>query len=92
MNETEEVAWNSFKDVVKKFLGNYTAIDFEGIFTELLHNYGQLDCNMSLKIHFLHSNLNFLPKNLGSVSDERGERFNQEISIMERCYQGKWNP
>ena len=27
LNETEAAAWNSFKDVVKKFLGNYRAID-----------------------------------------------------------------
>ena len=47
---------------------------------------------MSLKIHFLHSHLHFFPKNLGAVSDEHGERFHQEISIMERRYQGKWNP
>ena len=92
LNETEAAAWNSFKDVVKKFLGNYRAIDFEVIVTELLHNYRQLGCNMSLKIHFLHSHLDFFPKNLGAVSDEHGERFHQEISIMEHCYQGKWNP
>ena len=47
---------------------------------------------LSLKIHFLHSHLDFFPKNLGAVSDEHGERFHQEISIMERRYQGKWNP
>ncbi|GBP90238.1 hypothetical protein EVAR_100685_1 [Eumeta japonica] len=30
---------------------------------------------MSLKIHFLHSHLDFFPQNLGAVSDEHGERF-----------------
>ena len=49
-------------------------------------------CNMSLKIHLLHSHLDFFPKNLGAVSNEHGERFHQEISIMKRRYQGKWNP
>ena len=47
---------------------------------------------MPLKIHFLHSYLDFFPKNHGAVSDEHGERFHQEISIIERRYQGKWNP
>ena len=47
---------------------------------------------MSLKIHFLHSNLNFFPPNLGAVSDEHGERFHQDIMKMESNYQGKWNP
>ena len=31
-------------------------------------------CRMSLKIHFLHSHLNFFPLNLGAVSDEHEER------------------
>jgi hypothetical protein len=47
---------------------------------------------MSLKVHSLHSHLNFLPKNLGAVSDEQGERFHQDISTMEKRYQGAWGP
>ena len=46
----------------------------------------------SLKIHFLHSHLNFFPLNLGAVSDEHGERFHQDMTKMESNYQGKWNP
>jgi hypothetical protein len=29
--------------------------------------------------------------NLGAVSDEHGERFHQDISNMEKRYQGKWS-
>ena len=47
---------------------------------------------MSLKIHFLHSHLEFFPENPGSVSDEQGERFHQDISLMEKRYKGKWTP
>lgn len=46
---------------------------------------------MSLKIHFLHSHLNFFPENLGNESDEHGERFHQQMKIMERRYQGFWD-
>jgi hypothetical protein len=46
---------------------------------------------MSLKVHFLDSHLDFFPENLGAVSDEHGERFHQDISIMEDWYQGKWS-
>ena len=46
---------------------------------------------MSLKIHFLHSHLDFFPENCGSVSDEHGERFHQDISSLERRYKGKWS-
>jgi len=51
-----------------------------------------MKCNMSLKIHFLHSHLDFFPANLGAVSDKQGERFHQDISTMEKRYQGNWNP
>ncbi|GBM57054.1 hypothetical protein AVEN_157020-1 [Araneus ventricosus] len=54
--------------------------------------YKTTGCNMSLKIHFLHSHLEFYPENLGSVSDEHGEQFHQAISNMGARYQGKWNP
>ena len=33
---------------------------------------------MYLKMHFVHSHLDFFPPNLGEVSDERGERFHQD--------------
>ena len=39
-----------------------------------------------LQMHFLHSHLNFFSLNLGKVSDE-GERFHQDISVLERQYQ-----
>jgi len=48
-----------------------------------------MGCNVSLKIHFLHSNLNFSPSNLGAVGDEHGERFHQDISTMQKRYTGK---
>jgi hypothetical protein len=46
---------------------------------------------MSLNIHFLHSHLDFFPQNLGAVSYEHGERFHQDIAVMEKRYQGKWS-
>ncbi|UYV84754.1 hypothetical protein LAZ67_X003339 [Cordylochernes scorpioides] len=33
-----------------------------------------------------------LLRNLDAVSDEHGERFHQDISSMEKRYQGKWSP
>lgn len=47
---------------------------------------------MSLKVHVLHSHLDFFAENLGDVSDEHGERFHQDISVMEKHFKGKWNP
>ena len=47
---------------------------------------------MSLKLHFLMSHLDFFSDNMGCVSDEHGERFHQDIVIMEKRYKGKWSP
>jgi hypothetical protein len=43
-------------------------------------------CNMSLKLHFLHSHLGYFPQNLSSVS----ENFRQDIREMEKRYEGGW--
>jgi hypothetical protein len=59
--------------------------------SDLLTAYKPMGCNMSLKVHFLDSHLDFFPENLGAVSDEHGERFHQDISNMEKRHQGKWS-
>lgn len=87
----EKAAWEAFKSVVANFLGNRRTENYVLVVNELLRTYQELGCNMSLKIHFLHSHLDFFPTNCGSVSDEHGERFHQDISAMEKRYQGKWN-
>ena len=33
----------------------------------------------SVKVHFLHDHLGYFPENLGTFSEERGERFHQDI-------------
>lgn len=42
------------------------------------------------KVAVLISDL--FPVNLGAVIDEQGERFHQDISTMEKRYQGKGSP
>jgi hypothetical protein len=46
---------------------------------------------MSLEVHFLNSYLDFFPENLGAVRDEYEERFHQDVSTLEKWYQGKWS-
>ena len=55
----EKAAWNSFKFVVKVFLGNRRAHNYEELVNNRLQSYQKLGCNMSLNIHFLHSHLDF---------------------------------
>ncbi|UYV63997.1 hypothetical protein LAZ67_2006283 [Cordylochernes scorpioides] len=87
LNEVEAAAWNSFRNVCKNLLGSVKVENYRDIVNELLLSYKALGCNMSLKIYFLHSHLDFFPDNLGAVSDEHGERFHQDISSMEKRYQ-----
>ena len=46
---------------------------------------------MSIKVHYLHSHLDHFSKNLGDLSEEQGERFHQDIRVMEERYQGRWD-
>ena len=71
LKETERIAWLSFKRICKDFLGNH----YQDVVQDLLTSYKAMGCNMSLKIHFLESHLDFFPENLGKVSDEHGENF-----------------
>lgn len=72
-------------------LGNKRDENYVTLVENMLSSYQALGCNMSLKIHFLHSHLDYFPYNCGAVSDEHGERFHQDIANMEKRYQGKWN-
>ena len=76
--ETE--AWISFKKVVQDFLGNSKASNYKELVDNMLENYHNLGCNMSIKMHHLHSHLDRFPENCGDVSDEQGERFHQDIN------------
>ena len=92
MTTVQRNAWDSFKQVTEGFLGNHKDQHFETIVNKLIQNYHAMGCNMSLKVHFLHSHLPFFPHNMGSVSDEHGEKFHQLIQSLEQRYQGKWSP
>lgn len=91
MNTREKAAWVSLKLVVIDFLGNKKDPNYQAIVADMLDNFRKLGCNMSIKVHFLHSHLDYFPSNLGDVSEEQGERFHQDIKEIERRYQGRWN-
>ena len=91
MTDIENAAWLSFGNVVKNFLGKNKADNYKEIVAELIENYKNLGCNMSLKLHFLDSHLDKFPENLSDYSEEQEERFHQDMSEMEERYQGVWN-
>jgi len=92
MTPVEKNAWTSFKKVVKGFLGNKKESDYEKLVKDMLLNFKEVGCNMSVKLHYLHSHVDWFPENLGDESEEQGERFHQDAKKMERRYLGKWSP
>ena len=91
LNETVLAAWKNFKQVCLNFLGLHKSDDFEDVVTNLLHNYHEIGCKMSLKVHYLHSHLLFFPENSGAVSDEHGEKFHHDIAVIEKGFKRKWS-
>lgn len=89
LTKIEKEAWNSMKDVVENFLGNYRAPNYVELIDKMLTTFREMGVNMSLKIHFLADHLDFFPSNLGKFSDEHGERFHQDIAIIENRFKGK---
>lgn len=91
MSTKERAAWQSFREVQEKFLGNNKDPDYKNIVNRMLSNFKEMGCLMNLKIHFLHSHIDYFPENLGDFSEEQGERFHQDFKDVERRYQGYWD-
>ncbi|GBM59891.1 hypothetical protein AVEN_62370-1 [Araneus ventricosus] len=87
----EKQVCDAFCQVSTNFLGNDKAENYKDLVEDMLTLFKDFGCDMSLKIHFLDSHLNFFPDNYGQVSDEHGERFHQDVANMEKRYQGNWS-
>ena len=91
MTAVEARAWVAFTNVVQGCLGGKKEDSYKEIVDELLLSLQGLGCRMSIKLYYLHSHLDKFPDNLGDVSEEQGERFHQDIKVMEDRYQGRWD-
>jgi len=84
MTDPQREGFIAFKEVITKFLGYNKDPNYKQIVRRMLKAFEALGCLMSLKVHFLHSHLDYFPENLGDVSEEQGERFHQDIKEMEK--------
>ena len=91
MSAKEKAAWLAYEDVIKNFLGNKKAQNYDILVSEMLFAFRNLGCKMSIKVHFLFSHLDKFPENPGAVNDEQGERFHQDLMAVEERYQGRWD-
>ena len=91
LSAAELSAWWSLKSVITSFLEINRSAEYEKEVDELLKNFKKLRARMSVKMHFIQSRLDYFPQNCVDLSEEQGERFHQDIHVMEECYQGWWD-
>ena len=84
----EKKDWDAFVLVSANFLANIRAENYKELIEDM-SLYHKLGCNMSLKIHMLHSHLAIFPDNCDMVSDKHGESFHQEIATNGEMITGK---
>jgi hypothetical protein len=77
LQDNEKKASDAFRLVSTNFLGSIRAENYKE-YIEDTSFYHKLGYNMSLKVHMLHSHLNFFPNNCGMVSDKHDKCFHQE--------------
>ena len=75
MTLAEWAAWCSYISVMREFLGNTKASNYQNLVDAMLQNFQALGARMSIKLYYLYSHLDYFPENLGDVSEEQGEKF-----------------
>lgn len=83
LNSFEKIAWNAFKNVCKIFLGWRKCLNYEDIAENHFSTFKVLVCYVSLKEHFLHSQVKIFPDNMVAVTDEHKEKFYKDVAQME---------
>jgi hypothetical protein len=51
---------------------------------DLVQSYKDMECNISLKFHFVDCDLDFFLENLWTVSSKHRKQFHHDISTMEK--------
>jgi len=62
LNETKRNELLLFKRMCKDFLGNHKAANYQDVVQDLLTSHKAMGCNLSPKIRFLESHLDFFPR------------------------------
>ncbi|XP_076374180.1 uncharacterized protein LOC143258678 isoform X1 [Tachypleus tridentatus] len=84
-DESQNQTWLPKIDIIAEtsLMPSATYVDATHSIVRMLLVFRDLGCNMSIKLHFLNNHLDKFPDNLGAVSDEQGERFHQDLNVME---------
>jgi hypothetical protein len=88
MNAREKEAWTAFRSVTENFLGKNKDPNYKNIVETMLENFKKLGCNMSVKVHFLHSHIEYFPENLGLLVKSRVKDFTRILRRWRRGTRG----
>ena len=91
MTSTEKKVWLDYKNVVEQFLENVKSPEWKKQVLRMVDSFKKLKSLMSLKRNFMDSHVEYFPENIGDYTEEQGERFHQDIEVMKRRYQGRWD-
>ena len=90
ITDAESAAWQSFVLVTQNTLGNRKAENYQMV-EDMLSKFKDLGVKISTKVYYLFSHFDHFLTNLGDLSEEHGERFDQDIKVMEERHQGRWD-
>ena len=62
LSKAELSAWQSLEPVVTNFLGSHWSVEYEKEIEEILKSFHQLRTQMSVKLHFLQSHLDYFQR------------------------------
>jgi hypothetical protein len=88
MNARENEARTTFRSVTENLLGNNKDPNYKNIVETTLENFNKLGCNMSVKVHFLHSHIEYFPENLGCLVKSRVKDFTRILRRWRRGIRG----
>ena len=80
-----------FITVIDNLLRKKKVVNYKDHVINMLKAIQTLGCNINIKAHFLPSRLDRFFDNLADVNEKQGERFQEDIKVMEEWYQGRWN-
>ena len=85
MKSVEQDSWVCLKNVTEKFLVNYRDSNYATIVEKRFQNFQKISSNVSLKIRFLHSHLDYFPEILSKMSKGQNEKSQKDMECMENA-------
>jgi len=71
--------------VFNGFPGKHKTENYREFVDELVDAHQRMACSMSLNVHVARAHLDKFIDNMGSYSEEQGERFHQNARSLDEC-------